>query len=163
MCIVMLLTWKEGNTTSSFYLCCLLCVLSMIVRSDGILIGVFVYIQLLYVHIIWCIYVSLLPSKVMCIICMLCVGVQSFIYLHSSVNLLPVNYICLCPCPVFISYVYKLYCFIKPGISILILSNIPSSFDGLLEPDMSLYIARHSQPVVLCMHVLVNALTSQIG
>ena len=101
-----------------------------------------------------------LPSETMFIICMLCLGVQLFVCLDGNVKLLSVNNICLCPCP--ISYIYKLYFFTNLGISILIPSNIPSSFDGFVESDLSLCLTRCSQPLVLPVPVSVNALPDQI-
>ena len=81
----------------------------------------------------------------------------------DSMKLLSLNDICPCPCPVSVSYVYKFYFFIKNAISILIQSNIPSSFDGFLEPDLSLYLARCSQPIMLVAYIwAVHALAGQI-
>ena len=36
---------------------------------------------------------------------------------------------------------------------ILVPINISSSFDGLLEPDLSLYLTRCSQPIVCCLYL----------
>ena len=95
----------------------------------------------------------LLPSKSMSIICMLCVCVWSFICLHNSMILLSLNSICLCLCPISVSHAYKLYPYIKLGISKLIPSNIPPSFGGFLEPDLSMYLIRCSQPIVCCLYL----------
>ena len=62
---------------------------------------------------------------------------------------LSLNDICLCPCPVLILYVYKLYSFTKHGISILIPSKISSSFGDSLEPDLLFCSARCSQSLVV--------------
>ena len=73
------------------------------------------------------------------------------------------NDICLCPCPVLIPYVYKLYSFTKLEISMLIPSNILSFFDDSLEPDLILCFVWCSQPIVLVAYTwTVKALTGQI-
>ena len=68
---------------------------------------------------------------------MLCAGVWSSICLLISIKLTSVNGICLHLCPVSVSYAYKLYSFTKLVIGIVIPDNIPSSFDGFLDPDFS--------------------------
>ena len=102
-----------------------------------------------------------LPGKTMFIICKLCVGVGSFTCPYNGVKLLSVKDLSLCLFHVLISCVYKLYSFIKCGISLLNTSNISSSFDSFLEPDLPLYLARCSQPVLVPMPVPVIALTHQ--
>ena len=47
---------------------------------------------------------------------------------------------------------HKLYSFTKLGNGILIPSNIPPSSDGFLEPDLSLYLTRCSQPIKDCLY-----------
>ena len=86
----------------------------------------------------------MLAGKSIPIICMLYLGVRSFIFLHDSMKLSSLNGICPCPCPVSVSYAYKLYPFAKFEISIL----IPSSFDGFLESGLSMYFTGCIQPIV---------------
>ena len=92
------------------------------------------------------------------------IGECQYTILYWSVKSLYLNDNCLFPCPVLISYVYKLYFFTQLRISILIQSDIPSSFGDSLQSDLSLCSAWCNHPIVLVAYILaVNESAGQIG
>ena len=104
------------------------------------------------------------PVKDGSIICILCVGVWSFICMHDCVKLLSLNDICLCPYHVlFWFYICTNYTHVPNLESVYCFQIIFSHLCIFLEANLStLCSARCRQPIVLPMPMLLNALAGQI-
>ena len=125
----------------------------------------------IYIHAHSCMsaYILMSPEKTMSIICILCVGVciQSLICLHDRMKLSSLNGIFLCPCPVSVSYAYKVCSYIKLGDEYTdskwySLVWLYSHTSVTLEPDLSTVLCLWFS--LLCAVYIreVNALAGQI-